>query len=111
MSDGAFLERARQLEANATPGPWKDVSAYTDMPTASLHVEGASLIAGDLMLEDDAALVAYVRNRLPELLAVVEAARRRRAQCRAAPASCAGFCEAEDRALDALDKKAGELKP
>jgi hypothetical protein len=65
------IERLRELEAAATPGPWAWRSRSIDGPTgrwiAYLPTEGEGLT--------DVELIAATRNALPALLDVAEAAR------------------------------------
>jgi hypothetical protein len=55
----------RRLLAEATPGPWADVSKDSD---------GHSWSCGCCVLPEESALIAAAVNALPQLLAIAEAA-------------------------------------
>ena len=71
------LERLKELEAKATPGPWESVDF-------GVHSERVAIAGRGFLVNDevdsvychqsDADLIAEMRNALPKLLAVVEAA-------------------------------------
>lgn len=73
------IERLKQLEAGATPGPWY----YRDSDESICDIDDNILFPGwsnpKLQGPDndwsDVLLVTQMRNALPKLLAVVEAAR------------------------------------
>lgn len=69
------LERLRELDAKATPGPWYGRQGMFSN-AINLHGEGQSVI-GALCVED-AELVITMRNALPKLLALVDAGEKMR---------------------------------
>lgn len=74
-----LIERLKQLEAKATPGPWKPIIneesgrvSYIEPSFGAEHChwDGWYISANSV----DGKLVAEMRNALPKLLAVVQAA-------------------------------------
>lgn len=82
------VARLRQLEAAATPGPWR---MRVRKPLASKYTGPSHVVAGepgpvraaiadyarnvaDYCADPDAELIAAARNALPQLLAITEAA-------------------------------------
>jgi hypothetical protein len=65
------VTRLRQLEAQATPGPWRQERREV----AVGGWEYGSVFIHDQDQEANAALIAAARNALPQLLDVVDAAR------------------------------------
>lgn len=82
------LERLRALEANASPGPWTgDGSKVTALiPEGEPHAGAVWPVCSEIYNED-AALIAEMRNALPRLLDEVEAAREVVEAARAMPVS------------------------
>src|SRR5688572_1872129 len=72
------LDRLRQLERKATPGPWKyepgDVNAISGLPQVTWGVAGWVCFVAFPDRSPDAALIAEARNALPRLLDVAAAA-------------------------------------
>lgn len=64
-----FIERLRELEEAATPAPWIVEHACVNGPVYRIAGEYEPVIP------QDAKLIAEMRNALPKLLAVVEAAK------------------------------------
>jgi len=68
MTTDSTIDRLRELEKAATPGPWMTAGEEGNMVLAPEEA-----VAG-WMVSDDAALIVESRNALPALLAVAEAA-------------------------------------
>jgi hypothetical protein len=68
----SVLERLKKLEEAATQGPWEVTK--TSYPGQVLLVRGDAFTASTQLPTSDAKLIAEIRNVLPKLLAVVEAA-------------------------------------
>ncbi len=98
------LTRLRELDAAATHPEWEVVGDYLcDIQS----VDGYE-VAADLD-QADAALIAEMRNRLPDLLDVAEAARDLRPRgCSACTSGTCPACAAEDRLDAALRRLEGE---
>ena len=62
-----LLERLKQLEADATPGPWKYAE---DTYSPNYRIHGVTFAQFSV---PDVKLITEMRNTLPKLLAVVEA--------------------------------------
>ncbi len=77
----SIIQRLRELEATATPGPWEAFAGSVIRGTREayhhpLNDDGTPYYRYVGIREsEDAVLIAEMRNRLPKLLAVVEAAR------------------------------------
>lgn len=87
MSDKPSLRALRELHEKATPGPW--VAESDDTPNRCAGITGPTqyddaAYSGDIVVTDsgvypprmpDATLIVALRNALPALLAIAEAAR------------------------------------
>jgi hypothetical protein len=73
----SVVERLREMELAATKGPWECLFGYNNAgcPTGGIRNERYKT-PGDWAPIEDAELIAEMRNALPMLLAVVEAAKR-----------------------------------
>lgn len=72
-----MLERLKELEAKATPGPWQAVGNGVHAKDRAIAGEGFLFDhEGVLCDDDDARLIAEMRNALPKLLALAEAAKK-----------------------------------
>jgi len=98
----SFLEKTRELEKAATPGPWRFVKSDTYCASALIYSGDDDEVDGD----DDLALIVYLRNSLPEILATVRAAR---GLYRACPREMRAWdWDQLGDAIDAIDAKADE---
>jgi hypothetical protein len=72
-----FTDKLRQLHETSTPGPWDFVN-NTKRGTAIIHSVGATDVAGvynsDSGLCKDASIICLLRNKVPELLELLDAA-------------------------------------
>jgi hypothetical protein len=73
-----MIDRLRELDSAATPGPWSYFISSYDNGTMFITDDASGdeqTVRADWLSEADAALIAEARNALPKLLAIVEAAR------------------------------------
>ncbi len=74
-----MIKKLRELEAEASPGPWEHIHIHFGEELIKMgqqvSFEDTERARGYMQLEADAVLVVELRNALPKLLAVVEAAK------------------------------------
>jgi hypothetical protein len=79
-----MIDRLRELDSAATPGPWKEylrgyvVADASPQDDATPDDEVGTYFSAELYgpnIDADAALIPEARNALPKLLAIAEAAR------------------------------------
>ena len=78
----SILELLKKLDAEATPGPWRYLHAYRDTPEylreANIGTRSEEIISRDSGVygpsTEDAELIIHMRNALPKLLNIIEAA-------------------------------------
>ncbi len=74
----SLMNRLRKLEAEASPGSWEHIHIHFGEELIKMgqqvSFEDTERARGYMQLEADAVLVVELRNALPKLLAVVEAA-------------------------------------
>lgn len=69
----SILERLRELEQTATPGPWH-VGSTGLIKHHAMWIASMSGSMSNPAIATDAALIAAARNHLPQLLDIAEAA-------------------------------------
>jgi hypothetical protein len=101
-----IIDLLKELEAKATPGPWR----YSDSDELILDSENTLLFPcwGNIKLQQDydysdVLLVPNIRNALPKLLAVVEAAKQAVLDCE--DAGCELIADNLNTALAALEEE------
>jgi hypothetical protein len=118
MSNKTYLDIVAELEKGATEGPWEWSEQRELHRGRWTHLYWMVQEAGHGVnvdctceLRDDARLIAFLRNTLPEIIGLYEAARKASVDWDH-DANEMGQATADERlcdAIDALDKKAEEV--